>query len=67
MPSGSKCAELRPDRLEQVLAQPRAGRDRQLGIVGHVGDAVVIGDLGVEHVAHEEVLGQAHPAKILER
>ena len=54
-------------RLQQVLAKRAAGLDREVGVVGNVGDAVEVGDLREEEVAHEEVLGQPHAPEILQR
>ena len=48
-------------RLQHLLTQLLAGRDRQLGICRDVGDAAEVADLAVEHVAHEEMLGQPPP------
>ena len=34
---------------------------------GDIGDAVVVGDLRIKHIPHEEILRQAHPPKVFQR
>jgi len=58
--------ERRLQRLQQFLAEPLACLDRQIGILGDVGDAVEIGDFGVQEIAKEEVLRQPYAAKIFQ-
>ena len=52
--------------FQQLLAEPRPGRDREVRVVGDVGDPVEVRDLAVEHLAHVEVLRQPDPAERLE-
>ena len=59
-------AEGRVQGLEQLFAEPGAGRDGEVGIVRNVGNAVEVRDLAMEHLAHEEVLGQANPTELFE-
>jgi len=40
---------------------------RQIRVIGEILEAVEIGDLGIEKVAHEEVLAEPHTAQFLER
>lgn len=53
-------------RLEHQSTQLGSARDRQVRIVGHVREAVEIGDFAVQHIPHEEMLGQTHPAQFRE-
>ena len=57
-------AERRLEGLEQLLAQPLAGSDREVRIGGQVGKAVDRGDLGIEEVAHEEMARQPLAAQL---
>ena len=58
--------EGRFQRLQQFLAKPPACLDRQIGILGNIGNAVEIGNFGVQEIAEEEVLRQPYPAKIFQ-
>ena len=42
--------------FEQLLAESHSGRDREIGVVRDVRDAVEVRNLAVEHFAHEEML-----------
>ena len=62
---------MRPNRAwsgsRQLSQRPRAGLDREVGIVRDVRDAVEGRDLGVEEIAHEEAVAEPDPAELLER
>ncbi len=47
-------------RLEHRPAKPAARRNGQVRILGDVLQAVEVRNLAVEHVPHEEMLGQAN-------
>ena len=59
-------SERRVQGFEQFVAEPRSGRDRKVGIVRDIRDAVEVRDLAVEHLAHEEVLREPDPAERFE-
>jgi len=60
-------AEAVHQRFERLLAELAAGHDREIRIVREILDAVEIGNLGIEEIAHEEVLAEPHTAQLLER
>jgi len=53
-------------RLEKILAEARAGFDREVGVLGNVRPAVEIRDLAMEEIAEEERAGQANTTQLLE-
>ncbi|EEF25834.1 conserved hypothetical protein [Ricinus communis] len=60
-------AEGRLQRLQQLLAEPLACFDRQFRIVRDIGYAVEVGDLGMQEVAKEEILGEPGAAHVFQR
>ena len=52
--------------FEQLLAEPHSGRDREIGVVRDVRNAVEVRNLAVEHLAHEEMLRKPDPAEFFE-
>ena len=50
-------------RFEKLVAQLPSYRNRKIGIIRNVRQPVVISDLAVKHVAHEEISGQSHSTK----
>ncbi|MCY1546753.1 hypothetical protein D9M68_827680 [compost metagenome] len=64
--SDGEFAEARLQRLQQVFAQRRAGRDRQVRVVGNIGKAMDHGDFRIEEIAQEEILREPDAAQIFE-
>lgn len=54
-------------RLQQLFAQARPRLDGEVRILRNVGYAVVVGDLAVEEISHEEGLREPHTTQLLER
>ncbi|MBB3352129.1 hypothetical protein FHT70_002049 [Rhizobium sp. BK049] len=46
--------ERRFERLQQFLAKSSAGLDRKVGILRNIGNAVEIGDFGMEEIAKKK-------------
>src|SRR6516165_7248548 len=58
-------AEGRLQRFQELLAQLAAGGNCQVGSVRYVWDAVEVGDLAMQEIAHEERGRQAHATEFL--